>query len=988
LTPGDTISHYEIIDRIGAGGMGEVFKARDTRLQRIAALKILPPQVQTDRESRERFFQEARAAASLNHPNICTIYDADEADGQAFIAMEYIDGETLRDFLSSTPIDAPARTTSRMLAFGYQVARGLDKAHRMGIVHRDIKPANVMLSKEGEAKILDFGLAKLAGGLQLTQAGSTVGTAAYMSPEQARGDDVDSRSDLWSLGVILYEMLSGLKPFKGDYDSALIYSILNETPDPLKEVAPDVPADAAALIDALLAKDPNDRPGTAAEVMEVIATHASSVSFVAAPSGTRAKAALPRAQFTPARIAAIAIPVIAVLAVVLWFVIRGGGGSVDTGPAISEDVVAVLPFSVRGSADLDYLGEGMVSLLSTKLDGAGDLRTVDARALQAAVEKDFAGKTLDPAAGESIARRFGAGRFILGDVIQLGGQVELTANLYNVFNPQEAIGSATTQGASDDVFALLDGLASQLLVAGTSGRTERARDLASLTTNSLPALKAYLEGERDFRKGDFGRAVGAFSRAVELDSTFALAYYRLSIALEWGPGSPVQVHDAAVMAEKLGSRLSEKDQRLLDAFASWRDGLTEEAESKYVAYLSVYPDDVEALFQLAEIMFHTRPFRGESSVAAREPFSRVVELEPRNVHAMLHLARIARYVADVEEVERLRARVEEISPDSRLPVSLLLIKASMSDDISVDSIRAALESITDEYRANALSELWAWGHDYRRVLQLVGKYGTALQGLETPIAIATGQVAGPVQEIRFAERLDPVGPLVGLATVAASPLIGASQDSLGVLADLLAGTGDAVARGVEGEAPMASYRVGKIGLLGEALALAGREDEALQYAQLLSEQVSPPTAGTFIADGVKYIEALVALGRGDDSRALLLLEEMSFNVNYLFANLWGDAGRDSARFRLAELLDRAGRERDALRWYLSVAERGLLLVGPAFARAADISERLGEDEQAIRYYDEFLDVWADADENYQPMVEEARRRRDGLLEKRVREPAG
>ncbi|HEV2843745.1 MAG TPA: protein kinase, partial [Thermoanaerobaculia bacterium] len=252
---GRTLAHYKILEHVGGGGMGVVYRAEDLRLSRMVALKFLPPDLTRDPESKARFLQEARAASVLDHPNICTIHEVGETeDGRLYISMPCYDGETLRRRIERGPLPIDEATD-----IAQQIARGLVKAHRGGIVHRDIKPANLMVTSDGVVKILDFGLAKLAGSIAITRTGSSVGTPAYMSPEQARGDDVDHRTDLWSLGVVLYEMVVGRRPFRGEHDQAVLYAILNERPKPLTQVRLDAPPELERIVDGLLAKDPADR---------------------------------------------------------------------------------------------------------------------------------------------------------------------------------------------------------------------------------------------------------------------------------------------------------------------------------------------------------------------------------------------------------------------------------------------------------------------------------------------------------------------------------------------------------------------------------------------------------------------------------------------------------------------------------------------------------------------------------------------------------
>ena len=248
---GKTISHYNIIEKIGEGGMGVVYKAEDTKLKRIVALKFLPSELTRDTEAKKRFIQEARAASALDHTNVCTIYEIDETnDGRTFIAMAYYEGENLKDKIQSGLL-----TVEKALDIIIQIARGLVKAHNKGIVHRDIKPQNILITRDGVAKILDFGLAKLTGNTQMTKAGKVVGTISYMSPEQTREEPVDCQTDIWSLGVVLYEMLTGQLPFQGEYDQAVVYSILNEEPKLPSSIRKDIPNRLQQVIMRLLEKD-------------------------------------------------------------------------------------------------------------------------------------------------------------------------------------------------------------------------------------------------------------------------------------------------------------------------------------------------------------------------------------------------------------------------------------------------------------------------------------------------------------------------------------------------------------------------------------------------------------------------------------------------------------------------------------------------------------------------------------------------------------
>ena len=264
LLPGTTLaSKYKIIEVLGRGGMGIVYKAEDTKLKRSVALKFLPPELIQNEEIRERFVLEARTAAALSHPNICTIHEIDEQEGRSFISMEYVEGQSLKE-----RIEQGSLAPEKALEIAIQVAEGLEEAHKKGIIHRDVKSANIMVTEKSQAKVMDFGLAKVKGGTLLTREGTTLGTVAYMSPEQARGEEVDHRSDIWSLGVVMYEMLSGQLPFRGERESSILYSVVHEEPKPLKEVKRYLPVELQQIVNRALRKKPESRYASAAEMLK------------------------------------------------------------------------------------------------------------------------------------------------------------------------------------------------------------------------------------------------------------------------------------------------------------------------------------------------------------------------------------------------------------------------------------------------------------------------------------------------------------------------------------------------------------------------------------------------------------------------------------------------------------------------------------------------------------------------------------------------
>jgi serine/threonine-protein kinase len=561
---GKTISRYKILDKIGEGGMGVVYRAEDTELQRPVALKFLPRHLLANDEERARFLQEARAAAALDHPNICTIYEIATVDDESFIAMAYIAGEELGHRIGGRPMPLDDAVT-----FGLEIAEALHEAHSRGVVHRDIKPSNVIINDKGRAILMDFGLAKLHGQTRITQAGTTLGTVAYMSPEQARGEDVDQRSDIWSLGVMLYEMIAGHAPFRGEHQSAVIYAIANDAPPPLTSVRSDVPMELERIANKALAKDPavryqhvdemavdlralrrrmrGESDPSGQSVAGVTPASSQVSSATPAPSvGTPASSGHTPRRFFTGRMIGLLVVVIAAGA---FFVLRGGDDDgappvpvatevvtpEPTVPAVDQNSLAVLPLdNLSGDEANEFFVDGMTEELITQLARIRALKVISRTSIMRYKDSD---KPLTTIAGE-----LGVAKILEGSVMWAGERVRISAQLIDGTNDAHLWANSYEADLSDVL-----GLQRQVAraVADEIQLELTPQEEAELATAPIvdgEAHQLYLQGRYLWhqRGGErVHRSIRFFEKAIAKDPNYAAAYAAMAEAYlvlpSWDP---------------------------------------------------------------------------------------------------------------------------------------------------------------------------------------------------------------------------------------------------------------------------------------------------------------------------------------------------------------------------------------------------------------------------------------------------------------------
>ena len=935
---GETISHYRILSRLGEGGMGVVYEAEDTRLGRKVAIKFLPDQANADAEAVERFEREARVVSSLNHPHICTLYDigtygsaAGAGPGRQFMVMELLDGRSLKDHLAAGPL-----AFDQVLVLGSQIADALDAAHAQGIVHRDIKPANLFVTRRGALKVLDFGIAKLgqpdradaatrALSDQLTTMGTTVGTVSYMSPEQARGQEIDARSDVFSAGVVLYEMATGRLPFHGSTVATTFEALLTKPAAAPSTIAPGLPPGFDHIVLKALEKDREVRYQSAAELradLERVRRAADSSQVAAATAATAgAMPAARRRSWAPVAVGAVLIAIAA-------------GGSYAlyqmTGTnALTEKDPVVLSSVVNRTGDTmfdDTLGEA----LALQIRQSPFLNVVPDQQVAATLRQ----MGRDPMAaitdevGREVCQRTGARALLGGTIAMLGSSYVITLDAQDCVTGA-VIAEEQSQSATKELV---------LTVLGdtvTRFREELGESLASIqrydakieqgTTASLEALKSYTLGIRTRRmSGDFD-SVPFFRRAIELDPEFALAYARLGTVYS-NLGQQDQARQMTTRAYELRQKVSESERLYIEArYYTVVEPNLQRALDAYRLTLATYPNDYTALTNSAAL--HRQI--GELDEAIRK-LELVTKAAPDQPLGWTNLASAYLDRGDYANARRAAESALALQDASSARQVLYVVAVLTGDGELADAQIAAMRGRREEVD---LVSTRMNGAAYRGRMNEAAELAVDLQA--RAVALSRGPQAGQsLMTLAISEAL------VGLHDRARARIAAAEED------------------GIVNETSV-DERLVVAAVLEDAKTAAALLPAALDANQKLNGG-DPARAAAF----GRLLQSLKPMAEGKPAEAAAMAEPIAFTApNANVVSIWS-----LAKLRAGDLPAAA----KGFAFVTSVTPSGLN-AGPAFARVmlARVQAAMGNRDEARKLYEQFFESWKDADADV-PLLVQAR----------------
>jgi len=951
---------YRLERLLGRGGMGAVYLAHDPRLSRDVALKVLSPSLASSPGFRERFLSEARSCSRLNHPNITVIHEIGEEDGLDYIAFEYVEGENLEALLEREG----ALSVERALEIGLQLASALSHAHGRGIVHRDLKPANVVISTLGIPKILDFGLAKemplavthegdtLA---RLTQAGMIVGTIAYMAPEQALGEAVDARSDVFSFGCLLYELLSGRAAFRGATPAQVLDHLLHGEPEPLERLRPDVSPELVGVVARAMRKSAAERyPDMDELAKDARGIRASSEGASAPPYSDRR----PR----PTIWAALAVAAASAVAIALFF---SGDGR-----APEADAVGVLYFeNLSDPEDSAKTARMLTELLTYEIASAPEIPIVSRQRIHdVAAKLGVASVDLERSEATEVARAASLSKMVVGQVAIAGDRIMASAEIVDVRSGRSLSSERAQVSSSEDFFVLAQslgtGVREELLRMGAEGaRSAIPAPAPGEPTDSVEAYRLYVEGETALQESDFDAAVEELQEAVRLDPEFSLAQFRLSMAARWVGDGPV-AHQAARRAAANLDRAPIHLRDVVQANAFYQDGAYSQAIPLLERTLDREPGQKEALYILSQIYVHS--LRDGDPARAIELMERLLALDPRFHQVFDRLALSYAFQGNVDRARALLDTWTPIRPDKveGLRSILATFEGEPEEALGFGQAFSWIEGPLFQAQAALMASRWEvargltdhdadeWRSDHLRAWSLRNRAVLETYLGDFDEAVESYRRAGMASGLRTDEGSSGGVPASALQLLAELYLLGGETGAARAEVER--------ALGIQPESFRGLYYAGRMALL---------DGDSEQAARYLSKLGRLPAAETSAAAQV-YLRALegeMALADGDGERARAILEDVVAGPLMLdWATTCSSSGA-AIREGLVRTYLALGRDEDAVE-----ALEGLLASGAervdhpaiytqALYRLGVLKLESGRREEGRRLLSTYLAQWGSAD---------------------------